>query len=377
MTASNRRPLYSESADDGITGRPQRRRGGAGGRRARDGPDAADAALPTAAPADPSTASAYASALRGGAAGSDDALYPEQQPQQQNGQSEDDEKTRLLRQQMLLLPTGDQPCALKAAGSAAATAVLGYALGVIPATFRRQWGFIHFEGLKSARHLALVSGTYALVHCLVSRVRLADDGWSRGAAGCATGLAMGWQAGPASAAQSCAGIGLLSYVLDFGQSAAGGGGDEGETGGGQGQQHPRPLTQGVAHAAELKRGADGGDEVDLERRRRSSSAEQRHYDHDDDDDRGLVGALIAAAAAAGAALTAAAQRRQQQQRQREDSAWPSLLAPGGLPVPTQLAIGLLGSGTCPFGACALLGGGGEGGAAAQAASASGRRRVEW
>lgn len=35
-------------------------------------------------------------------------------------------------------------------------------------------------------------------------------------AGCATGLAIGWSGGPASALQSCVGIGLLSYVVDLG-----------------------------------------------------------------------------------------------------------------------------------------------------------------
>ncbi|KAF5832439.1 Tim17/Tim22/Tim23/Pmp24 family-domain-containing protein [Dunaliella salina] len=72
------------------------------------------------------------------------------------------------------------------------------------------------DGGKSARALALVSGMYTWIHCLCQRIRLKEDGYNRGAAGCATGLVLGWKGGPASALQSCAGFGLISYILDFG-----------------------------------------------------------------------------------------------------------------------------------------------------------------
>lgn len=35
-----------------------------------------------------------------------------------------------------------------------------------------------------------------------------------GVAGCATGLVLGWKAGPAPAAQSCVGLGFFSYIFD-------------------------------------------------------------------------------------------------------------------------------------------------------------------
>lgn len=54
------------------------------------------------------------------------------------------------------------------------------------------------------------------VHCLAQRIRLHEDGWNRGFAGCATGLVIGWNGGPVSALQSCAGLGLISYIVDFG-----------------------------------------------------------------------------------------------------------------------------------------------------------------
>eukprot|EP00798_Chlamydomonas_sp_ICE-L_P001955 gene1955-33368_t len=71
----------------------------------------------------------------------------------------------------------------------------------------------------SAKSLALVSGSYTLAQCICYRLRLVDDGVNRGIAGCASGLAMGWAAGPTSAFNSCLGLGLFSYVFDFGGEA--------------------------------------------------------------------------------------------------------------------------------------------------------------
>jgi import inner membrane translocase subunit TIM22 len=113
----------------------------------------------------------------------------------------------------------DQPCTLKGLGSAAGAGVLGYLLGVVPAAIRhraRQWALTHRAGTASASQLALMSGLYTTIHCICSRLRQQDDGWNRGVAGCATGLALGWSNGPAAALQSCIGIGAISYLIDFG-----------------------------------------------------------------------------------------------------------------------------------------------------------------
>lgn len=113
-----------------------------------------------------------------------------------------------------------QPCFLSALGGAIPSGILGWFFGVVPAMVRnRSWqkrGLWLEEGASSAKNLMLFSGTYAFAHCLLTRIRQVDDAWNRGIAGCATGLAVGWSGGPASAAQSCVGIGLLSYVLDLG-----------------------------------------------------------------------------------------------------------------------------------------------------------------
>lgn len=125
-------------------------------------------------------------------------------------------------QQAVGTATFRQPCTLKGLASAAYAGALGYFLGFVPATFKfkaRQWGMIHSQGMTSASQLALMSGMYTAVHCICQRVRMVEDGWNRGIAGCSTGLVLGWKAGPWSALQSCAGIGLLSALIDLGGGA--------------------------------------------------------------------------------------------------------------------------------------------------------------
>lgn len=100
--------------------------------------------------------------------------------------------------------------------------MLGYMIGFGPALIRhraRAWGLVHLEGVRSAQQLALMSGLYTAVHCICGRIRMKEDGWNRGLAGCSTGLVLGWSTGPWGAAQSCLGIGALSYFLDFGDLA--------------------------------------------------------------------------------------------------------------------------------------------------------------
>jgi hypothetical protein len=83
-----------------------------------------------------------------------------------------------------------QPCTLKGAASALYAGALGYFLGVVPATIKfkaRQWGMIHIQGLASAQQLAVMSGMYTAVHCICQRIRMVEDGWNRGIAGCSTG----------------------------------------------------------------------------------------------------------------------------------------------------------------------------------------------
>lgn len=115
-------------------------------------------------------------------------------------------------------------CFAQGLTSAAGAGALGYFFGFVPALLRhkgRAWGLVNAEGMRSARQLALMSGLYTTIHCICGRIRLKEDGWNRAVAGCSTGLVLGWAGGPVSALQSCAGIGALSYFLDFGEVAGG------------------------------------------------------------------------------------------------------------------------------------------------------------
>lgn len=116
-----------------------------------------------------------------------------------------------------------QPCTLKGLSAALSAGVLGYMFGFVPGVIRHRaskWALIHLDGIKSAQSLAVMSGAYTAVHCICHRIRQVEDGWNRGLAGCATGLALGWSNGPMGAMQSCLGIGGLSYLLDFGGTSA-------------------------------------------------------------------------------------------------------------------------------------------------------------
>lgn len=111
-------------------------------------------------------------------------------------------------------------CLLTAIGSAIPSGILGWFFGFVPSAVRNRklslWRTWMDDGGASAKNLMLFSGVYGFTHCLLVRIRQTDDAFNRGAAGCATGLAVGWSGGPAAAAQSCLGIGMLSAVIDFG-----------------------------------------------------------------------------------------------------------------------------------------------------------------
>lgn len=114
-----------------------------------------------------------------------------------------------------------QPCTLKGLTSAFYAGALGYLFGFVPAMIKnkaRNWGAIHVDGVKSAQTFAIMSGLYTGVQCICQRLRQRDDGLNRALAGCSTGLVLGWGGGPWGAAQSCLGIGALSYFLDMGTS---------------------------------------------------------------------------------------------------------------------------------------------------------------
>mmetsp|Transcript_35501 Transcript_35501/g.78761 ORF Transcript_35501/g.78761 Transcript_35501/m.78761 type:complete len:204 (+) Transcript_35501:57-668(+) len=121
-------------------------------------------------------------------------------------------------------PEWEQPCSVKALSAAVSAGVLGWVFGFLPSILRNRsfglWKTWLQDAGTSGKSFAIVSGSYTFIQCICQRIRQKDDGINRGFAGCATGLAMGWSGGPASAAQSCVGLGLLSYFVDFGGAAS-------------------------------------------------------------------------------------------------------------------------------------------------------------
>lgn len=75
-----------------------------------------------------------------------------------------------------------------------------------------------------------MSGVYSTAACFMTRLRQKQDGmhvcarevhnstrhtaWSGAAAGCVTGVALGWGTGAAACAQSCLMVGALTYVME-------------------------------------------------------------------------------------------------------------------------------------------------------------------
>ncbi|GAX83756.1 hypothetical protein CEUSTIGMA_g11181.t1 [Chlamydomonas eustigma] len=113
-----------------------------------------------------------------------------------------------------------QPCFVNAITSAIPAGILGWFFGLVPSMVRNRSLSLTKTWLSDAalsgQNLAKFSATYALSHCILTRVRQIDDAINRGAAGCATGLVIGFSGGPAAALQSCVGIGLISSILDLG-----------------------------------------------------------------------------------------------------------------------------------------------------------------
>ncbi|GBF92665.1 mitochondrial import inner membrane translocase subunit [Raphidocelis subcapitata] len=236
MPPSNRRPLYSDS--DMAPAQPEGAAPAAGSGGGGGGSGASPPGVGTVG------------AVGGGAAlsppggGADAAL--------------DDGVPRLFTK---------QPCTVKGLAAALSAGVLGYLFGFVPGMIRHRaskWALVHLDGCRSAQSLAIMSGAYTAVHCICQRVRQVEDGWNRGLAGCATGLVLGWGNGPLGALQSCAGIGGLSYLIDFGGGAA-----EAST-----LPDGRPGRRGVGGAGggASDGGAGGGARREVERRVREAMA---------------------------------------------------------------------------------------------------------
>jgi len=71
------------------------------------------------------------------------------------------------------------------------------------------------EAAGSAKTFGVLGGWYSTCQCFAKKMRGGkDDAINSAIAGCASGIAIAYKGGPAQAAQSCAGLGLISYIID-------------------------------------------------------------------------------------------------------------------------------------------------------------------
>mmetsp|Transcript_4096 Transcript_4096/g.11898 ORF Transcript_4096/g.11898 Transcript_4096/m.11898 type:complete len:149 (-) Transcript_4096:169-615(-) len=67
---------------------------------------------------------------------------------------------------------------------------------------------------SSSKTFGLMGGMYTFMACASRKIRGKDDAVNLAIAGCASGIALGWEGGPMSALQSCAGMAAFSWFFD-------------------------------------------------------------------------------------------------------------------------------------------------------------------
>ncbi len=111
------------------------------------------------------------------------------------------------------------PCTISGLGAACSSGLLGFVFGFGGYWLKeRRRGVLRQAlkgGLSSAKTFAVLGGLYTGVTCFMTRLRKKSDALNSGAAGCSTGLVLGWNSGGHVAAiQNCVMFGLFSYFLD-------------------------------------------------------------------------------------------------------------------------------------------------------------------
>mmetsp|Transcript_36364 Transcript_36364/g.102729 ORF Transcript_36364/g.102729 Transcript_36364/m.102729 type:complete len:237 (-) Transcript_36364:201-911(-) len=120
------------------------------------------------------------------------------------------------------LPQAQLPCFFKGVEAALSGAVLGYVFGWGSKMvmyrdgggFRARLGAAAADGGSTAKTFGVFGGIYTAMQCYVGRIRQKQDPFNNAIAGCSTGLLVAYQGGPFVAAQSCIGIGIISYYIE-------------------------------------------------------------------------------------------------------------------------------------------------------------------
>jgi len=111
------------------------------------------------------------------------------------------------------------PCTVSGLGAGCSSGILGFVFGFGGYWLKERGRGVLKQalkgGLSSAKTFAVLGGLYTGVTCFMTRLRKKSDALNSGAAGCSTGLVLGWSSGGHVAAiQNCIMFGLFSYFLD-------------------------------------------------------------------------------------------------------------------------------------------------------------------
>mmetsp|Transcript_45520 Transcript_45520/g.144804 ORF Transcript_45520/g.144804 Transcript_45520/m.144804 type:complete len:190 (-) Transcript_45520:60-629(-) len=113
----------------------------------------------------------------------------------------------------------DSVCLINGMVAGVSGGVLGGVIGLGSSVLRNRGRGMMKRALKeaagSAKTFGVLGGWYSTCQCFAKKMRGGkDDAINSAIAGCASGIAIAYKGGPAQAAQSCAGLGLISYIID-------------------------------------------------------------------------------------------------------------------------------------------------------------------
>ncbi|WZN62824.1 subunit TIM22 of chloroplast inner membrane translocase [Chloropicon roscoffensis] len=115
--------------------------------------------------------------------------------------------------------TGQELCLLNGVAASLGSGFLGWVIGFGSGIIRLKVEGSRFrtsiqKANSSSKTFGLMGGMYTFMACAARKIRGKDDAVNLAIAGCASGIALGWEGGPVSALQSCAGMGAFSWFFD-------------------------------------------------------------------------------------------------------------------------------------------------------------------
>merc|ERR1739848_634546 len=114
---------------------------------------------------------------------------------------------------------GEELCLLNGVAASLGSGILGWVIGFGSGIVRLKVEGSRFrtslqKAKASSKTFGIMGGMYTFTACASRKIRGIDDAITLAIAGCASGIALGWEGGPVSALQSCAGMGAFSWFFD-------------------------------------------------------------------------------------------------------------------------------------------------------------------